>query len=230
MTKRRGAKLVAATVVLPLAALLAACGSSAKSATSVSHSERTAETTTTTTGPTTTIPPSTTTSSTALKTTPPTTVKTTTSTTLKSTVPSTTAAAPVTSAPTTALPPLASPAGGFVVGHVTAVGDSVMLDYQSNLQTDVPGVDVEAAVSRQWATGEQLLQELRSEGRLGAVVVVALGTNGPITERGFRRDDVRSLRRLACRLRQYRRRSTLAGSEQSSARERGCAVRQRRHR
>jgi hypothetical protein len=91
----------------------------------------------------------------------------------------------VTSTPPTALPPLASPAGGLVVGHVTAVGDSVMLDYQSNLQTDVPGVDVEAAVSRQWATGEQLLQQLRSEGRLGAVVVVALGTNGPITSADF---------------------------------------------
>jgi hypothetical protein len=83
------------------------------------------------------------------------------------------------------LPPLASPAGGLVVGHVTAIGDSVMLDYQSSLQTDVPGVDVEAAVSRQWATGEQLLQQLRSEGRLGAVVVVALGTNGPITSADF---------------------------------------------
>ena len=101
------------------------------------------------------------------------------------TTPPSTSSAPVTSTPSTALPPLASPAGGLVVGHVTAVGDSVMLDYQSNLQTDVPGVDVEAAVSRQWATGEQLLQQLRSEGRLGAVVVVALGTNGPITSADF---------------------------------------------
>ena len=71
------------------------------------------------------------------------------------------------------------------MGHVTAVGDSVMLDYQSDLEADVPGVDVEAAVSRQWSTGEELLQQLRSEGRLGAVVVVALGTNGPITSADF---------------------------------------------
>ncbi len=72
-----------------------------------------------------------------------------------------------------------------MVGHVTAVGDSVMLDYQAALQADVPGIDVEAAVSRQWSTGESLLQQLRSEGRLGAVVVVALGTNGPITSAEF---------------------------------------------
>jgi hypothetical protein len=78
------------------------------------------------------------------------------------------------------------PAGpGFNAGQITAVGDSVMLDYQADLEADVPGVDVEAAVSRQWATGEQILQELRSEGRLGAVVVVALGTNGPITSADF---------------------------------------------
>ena len=72
-----------------------------------------------------------------------------------------------------------------MAGHVTAVGDSVMLDYQADLEADIPGVDVEAAVSRQWGTGEQILQELRSEGRLGSVVVVALGTNGPITNADF---------------------------------------------
>lgn len=60
-----------------------------------------------------------------------------------------------------------------------------MLDYQSDLETDVPGVDVEAAVSRQWSTGEEILQQLRSEGRLGSVVIVALGTNGPITSSEF---------------------------------------------
>jgi hypothetical protein len=73
----------------------------------------------------------------------------------------------------------------LVVGHVTAVGDSVMLDYQADLESDLPGVDVEAAVSRQWETGEQVLQQLRSEGRLGAVVIVALGTNGPISSAEF---------------------------------------------
>jgi hypothetical protein len=80
---------------------------------------------------------------------------------------------------------LPSAAGGLIAGHVTAVGDSVMLDYQADLQADIPGVDVEAAVSRQWAAGEELLEQLRAEGRLGSVVVVALGTNGPITDADF---------------------------------------------
>jgi hypothetical protein len=60
-----------------------------------------------------------------------------------------------------------------------------MLDYASDLTADIPGVDVEAAVSRQWSAGQALLQQLRAEGRLGSVVVVALGTNGPITDADF---------------------------------------------
>jgi hypothetical protein len=83
---------------------------------------------------------------------------------------------------TSTLPP-AGP--GFVAGHVTAIGDSVMLDYQTPLQTDVPGIDVEAAVSRQWYTGVSMLQQLKSEGQLGAEVVVALSTNGPISDADF---------------------------------------------
>jgi hypothetical protein len=83
---------------------------------------------------------------------------------------------------TTTLPP---PGPGFVAGHVTAVGDSVMLDYQDALQTDIPGIAVDAAVSRQWSDGMQILQELKESGQLGAEVIVGLGTNGPVTDDDF---------------------------------------------
>jgi hypothetical protein len=93
---------------------------------------------------------------------------------------------PTTTAPTTTttttLPP---PAPGFAAGHITAVGDSVMLDYQAPLQTDVPGIDVEASVSRQWYTGVSILQQLKTAGQLGAEVVVALSSNGPISDADF---------------------------------------------
>jgi hypothetical protein len=68
---------------------------------------------------------------------------------------------------------------------VTAVGDSVMIDYQGDLQTDIPGVVVDAAVSRQWSEGEAILQSLKAEGQLGSRVIVALSTNGPITDTDF---------------------------------------------
>jgi hypothetical protein len=62
-----------------------------------------------------------------------------------------------------------------------------MLDYQTPLETDLPGVDVDvdAAVSRQWGTGEAIVAGLKSEGELGAEVIVALGTNGPISATDF---------------------------------------------
>ena len=72
-----------------------------------------------------------------------------------------------------------------MAGRVTAVGDSVMLDYQNPLQTDIPGVSVDASVSRQWSEGESILQELKSSGQLGAEVIVALSTNGPISDTDF---------------------------------------------
>ena len=60
-----------------------------------------------------------------------------------------------------------------------------MLDYQTDLEWDIPGVDVQASVGKQWTTGEVLLQQEKSAGQLGAVVVVGLGTNGPITTAQF---------------------------------------------
>jgi hypothetical protein len=101
----------------------------------------------------------------------------------RTTAHSTTTSGPViTTTTTTTLPP---PGPGFLPGHVTAVGDSVMLDYQIPLESDIPGVDVEAAVSRQWGAGEDLLAQLKAEGQLGAEVIVALGTNGPISSTDF---------------------------------------------
>jgi hypothetical protein len=82
-------------------------------------------------------------------------------------------------------PPLPAPGPGFNAGQVTAVGDSVMLDYQTPLQQDIPGINVQAAVSEQWSAGEQELETLKSEGQLGAVVIVGLSTNGPIASSDF---------------------------------------------
>ena len=82
-------------------------------------------------------------------------------------------------------PPLPAPGAGFNEGQVTAVGDSVMLDYQAPLQQDIPGANVQAAVSEQWSAGEAELAQLKSGGQLGAVVIVGLSTNGPITSTDF---------------------------------------------
>jgi len=90
-------------------------------------------------------------------------------------------AAPLPNASTTTIP---SP----VAGPVTVVGDSILLDIQTQLTADVPGVRVDALVSRQFAAGVAVVQADRAAGILGKVVVVELGTNG-----AFRPADVDAL-------------------------------------
>lgn len=117
---------------------------------------------------------------------PTTSTSTTTSTTstTSTSAPTTGAGGPGDHGPITS-PPLPPPGPGFVAGLVTAVGDSVMIDYEQPLAQDIPGIEITAAVSRQWTQGEAVLAALKAEGRLGAVVIVALGTNGPITATSF---------------------------------------------
>ncbi|MGA2836162.1 MAG: hypothetical protein ABSF84_06150 [Acidimicrobiales bacterium] len=68
-----------------------------------------------------------------------------------------------------------------VPGPVTAVGDSIMLDIQSALTADIPGVSVDGLVSRQFEAGIAVVQADRAAGSLGNVLVVELGTNGTVT-------------------------------------------------
>ncbi|HVC14814.1 MAG TPA: hypothetical protein VND62_08150 [Acidimicrobiales bacterium] len=111
------------------------------------------------------------------------------STTTTAAPPSTTAVPPTTSAPPghgpITEPPLPPPGAGFAADQVTAIGDSVMIDYAGALENDVPGIHVTAVVSRWWTTGEAALRQLESENALGAVVIVGLGTNGPVTAAQF---------------------------------------------
>ncbi len=176
--RRPTRRSVWALVALVPLALAAACGSSAGSAakttTTRPHAASTTSTTAAPTTTTTTAPPTTTTA-------PPVTTTTARPTTTTTARPTTTTAPPV-GASSSALP---APGAGFVAGHVTAVGDSVMLDYKDVLEQDIPNITVDAAVSEQFTTGVAQLQSLKSAGQLGAIVIVGLGTNGPITDAQF---------------------------------------------
>ncbi|MEV8370951.1 acyltransferase family protein [Microbacterium sp. NPDC064584] len=65
--------------------------------------------------------------------------------------------------------------------EVTAVGDSVMLASAPALLEEMPGIQVDAEVSRSTYAGPGILQSLASAGQLRPYVVVALGTNGPLS-------------------------------------------------
>jgi hypothetical protein len=60
-----------------------------------------------------------------------------------------------------------------------------MIDLESYLQSDVKGINYDAVVGQQWYSGITDVQQLRADGELGAVVVIELGTNGPITTELF---------------------------------------------
>ena len=88
--------------------------------------------------------------------------------------------------PTTTTLPLAPTTTSLVpiAGPVTAVGDSIILDAQRQLETLVPGASVDGLVSRQFDAGVGVVQADRAAGTLGKVLVVVLGTNGPISPAG----------------------------------------------
>jgi peptidoglycan/LPS O-acetylase OafA/YrhL len=64
---------------------------------------------------------------------------------------------------------------------VTAVGDSVMLAAAPELHSALPGIYINAQVSRQMSAGLQLIGHLARQGALRPVVLVGLGTNGTVT-------------------------------------------------
>ena len=73
-----------------------------------------------------------------------------------------------------------------------------MLDYSALLQQEIPGVNVAAVVGQQWSEGVAALRQLKASGQLGAVVIVGLGTNGPVTGPDF--DAMMSVLRGASRV------------------------------
>jgi peptidoglycan/LPS O-acetylase OafA/YrhL len=65
--------------------------------------------------------------------------------------------------------------------QVTAIGDSVMLASAQALTHALPGIYIDAQVSRQMSVGLPVVQHLAATGRLRRVVIVGLGTNGTVT-------------------------------------------------
>ena len=90
-------------------------------------------------------------------------------------------AAPDPSASTAPAPPT-TPTTPAAAPQVTAIGDSVMLGAKGALEAKIPGIHVDAAVSRQFGNGLDLIRQLKDAGQLSPVVVIHLGTNGRITD------------------------------------------------
>ena len=86
------------------------------------------------------------------------------------------------SAPAAATPSPGRPASPEIAGRqVTAIGDSVMLASAPELRAMLPGIYIDAQVSRQMTAGLAEVSSLAADGLLRRVVIVGLGTNGTIT-------------------------------------------------
>jgi peptidoglycan/LPS O-acetylase OafA/YrhL len=89
---------------------------------------------------------------------------------------------PSASSPSSESPAVPAPSPTPVAGSdVSAIGDSVMLASAPALLEELPGIQVDAAVSRSTHAGPGILQSLASTGQLRKYVVIALGTNGPLS-------------------------------------------------
>lgn len=85
--------------------------------------------------------------------------------------------APATTVPPTTVPPTTEPPQPI---DVVAIGDSVMQGAASEL--NARGYVVDAAESRQFRGGVDIVRYLNESGQLGNVAVVHLGTNGPVSQ------------------------------------------------
>ncbi len=96
------------------------------------------------------------------------------------TAPSASASGPPAAAVRAAATP--APAPARVSGsQVFAIGDSVMLASAVQLTAALPGISIDAQVSRQVSAGLPIVQRLAAAGTLRPVVLFALGTNGTFT-------------------------------------------------
>jgi peptidoglycan/LPS O-acetylase OafA/YrhL/lysophospholipase L1-like esterase len=72
-----------------------------------------------------------------------------------------------------------------VTARVLAIGDSVMLGAARALKRQFGRIEINAAVSRQFNDGIRILRARAAAGTLPDIVVIHLGTNGPISKRQF---------------------------------------------
>ena len=75
--------------------------------------------------------------------------------------------------------------------QIDAIGDSVMLASAPELQAGFPGIQIDAVVSRQLSSAPAIVQGMRDSGTLRPVLLIGLGTNGPIDRQSL--EQIRSI-------------------------------------
>ena len=76
--------------------------------------------------------------------------------------------------------PSSTPSAAATGPQISAIGDSVMLAAAPELESRLPGISIDAAVSRRLPAALDIVQAEAAAGTLRPVVIVGLATNGPI--------------------------------------------------
>ncbi|MCR8982409.1 acyltransferase family protein [Brevibacillus laterosporus] len=69
---------------------------------------------------------------------------------------------------------------------ITVIGDSVILGVASYLENMLPGIVIDGKVGRQMSQAQEVINQLRAQGKLGDSIIIELGTNGPFNKDKFR--------------------------------------------
>src|SRR5262249_9202185 len=78
-----------------------------------------------------------------------------------------------------------TPSSNPLSQEILAVGDSVMLGAEQSLHDAIPGIFVDAKVSRQFWDATVVLQAYKNEGLLPGNIVIHMGTNGAFRDDQF---------------------------------------------
>lgn len=100
-------------------------------------------------------------------------------------------AATVQPEPPTTFDPIDTPADPQVSekeasAGVTAIGDSVILDAAPYLEKFLPGIVIDGKVGRQMSQAQEVVDHLKTSGKLGSRIIIELGTNGPFNTKQLR--------------------------------------------
>lgn len=70
-----------------------------------------------------------------------------------------------------------------ITEKITAIGDSVLINPGPLLQKAFPNITVDGKVSRQMRDAYDIVNQLKNSNRLGDIVIIELGTNGPFPDK-----------------------------------------------
>lgn len=70
--------------------------------------------------------------------------------------------------------------------EIVVIGDSIILDAAPYLDKLLPGILIDGKVGRQMAQAQEVVNQLKGNGKLTDRVLIELGTNGPFTEKQLR--------------------------------------------